>query len=203
MLLKLPQGRRACLLAALLFCGSAAAQLAERCAACHGADGNSTTPGIPSIAAQPKVFTENLLILVREGLRGSETMKQVMSGASDKDIVALAEHYARQPARAETSAPDPALYKRGQEAAAKYRCGTCHLPDFRGRAQMPRLAGQREDYLDEIMRTYRDAPPRGTDTLMNAALYGVSDADIRAMAHFLARARLKPGAAEPKTRVRH
>ena len=184
------QGRRAWLLAALLFSGSATAQVAERCVACHGADGNSATPGIPSIAAQPKVFTENLLILVREGLRGSETMKQVMKGVSDSDIVALAEYYARQPARAETSAPDPALFKRGREVVAKYRCGTCHLPDFRGRAQMPRLAGQREDYLYEIMRIFRDAPPRGADTLMNAALYGVSDADIRAMAHFLARGRL-------------
>jgi cytochrome c553 len=63
------------------------------------------------------------------------------------------------------------------------------LPDFSGRAQIPRLAAQREEYLDDIMRTFRDAPPPGSDTLMNAALYGVSDADIRAMAHFLARYR--------------
>ena len=193
MLAELRQGRRAGLLAALLVSAAvswgAAAQPAERCAPCHGADGNSATPGIPSIAAQPKVFIENLLILVREGLRGSEAMQQVMKDVSDGDISALAAHYARQPVRAEQGAPDPALIRRGQEAAAKYRCGICHLPDFSGREQMPRLAGQREDYLEAIMRTYRDAPPRGADTLMNAALYGVSDADIRALAHFLARFR--------------
>jgi cytochrome c553 len=39
------------------------------------------------------------------------------------------------------------------------------------------------------MSLFRDAPPPGGDTLMSAALYGVSDADIRALAHFLARAR--------------
>lgn len=60
---------------------------------------------------------------------------------------------------------------------------------FWGRAQMQRLAAQREDYLIDIMRRFRDAPPPGSDTLMNAALYAVSDSDIRATAHFLARYR--------------
>lgn len=180
-------GRRAWWLAALLFSAPVAAQFPESCAPCHGADGNSTTPGIPSIAAQPKVFIENLLILVREGLRGSVAMQQVMKGMSDRDIVALAAHYSKLPARAEPGATDPALMKRGRQLAAKYRCGICHLPDFRGREQIPRLAGQREEYLFEIMRTFRDSPPPGSDTLMSAALYGVTDADIRALAHFLAR----------------
>jgi len=180
-------GRRAALLAALLFSGAAAAQPTERCAPCHGPDGNSATPGIPSIAAQPKVFIENLLILVREGLRGSEAMKQVMKGMSDREIVALAAHYAKLPARAAAGKADPAMLERGRKAAARYRCGSCHLPDFRGREQIPRLAGQREEYLYDIMHSFRDAPPPGSDTLMSAALYGVSDADIRAMAHFLAR----------------
>jgi cytochrome c553 len=39
------------------------------------------------------------------------------------------------------------------------------------------------------MRKFRDAPPPGSDTIMSATLYGVSDADIRALAHFLARSR--------------
>ena len=185
-------GRRA-LLAALLFSAvfstTAVAQSAERCAPCHGSDGNSALPGVPSIAGQPKVFLENVLILMREGMRGSEAMKQVMKGVSDPDIVALAAHYARLQARAAPGNTDPVLFGRGRQVAAKYRCGTCHLPDFSGREQVQRLAGQREDYLYEIMRTYRDAPPPGSDTLMSAALYGVTDADIRAVAHFLARGR--------------
>jgi cytochrome c553 len=185
----LRKGRRAWLLAALLFSAPVAAALTERCAPCHGPDGNSTTPGIPSIAAQPKVFIENLLVLVREGLRGGEEMKQIMKGTSDRDIAALAAHYSKLPARSQPGAVDATLFQRGQELAAKNRCGVCHLPDFRGREQIPRLAGQREEFLFEIMRRFRDAPPPGSDTLMSAALYGVSDADIRALAHFLSRSR--------------
>lgn len=186
---RLREGRRAWLLATLLFCAPAAAQVAERCASCHGPDGVSVAPGIPSIAAQPRVFLENLMILMREGVRGGEAMQQQMKGVSDREIIALAAHFAQLPLRPAPGKPDAALIKQGRLASAKYRCGSCHLPDYRGREQIPRLAGQREDYLAEIMRTYRDAPPRGSDTLMNAALYGVSDAEIRALAHLLAHSR--------------
>lgn len=183
---RLRQGRWAWLLAALLCSAPAAAQLAERCASCHGQDGTSVTPGIPSIAAQPKVFIENLLILMREGVRGGEAMQQQMQGVSDREIVALAAHFAQLPLRPAPGKPDAALIKQGRLVSAKYRCGICHLRDYRGREGIPRLAGQREDYLVDIMRSFRDAPPRGSDTNMSAALYGVSDADLRALAHLLA-----------------
>ena len=54
---------------------------------------------------------------------------------------------------------------------------------------MPRLAGQREEVLYAKMIAFRDKPPPGTDTIMNATLYGVSDAEVKALAHFLAHAR--------------
>ena len=43
--------------------------------------GNSLVPSIPSIAGQPKVFLENQLVLIREGLRDVPAMKAVMGGA--------------------------------------------------------------------------------------------------------------------------
>ena len=63
----------------------------------------------------------------------------------------------------------------------------CHLADFKGQKQVPRLAAQREDYLAAEMRAYRDSKRKGGDTIMAAALYGVSDADIDALAHFMSR----------------
>ena len=158
------------------------------CVACHGADGNSSTPGIPSIAGQPKIFIENQLILFREGLRRSPQMEPAVQGLTDKEIVQLALHYAALPARpAATDAPDPARAKQAQALAQKLHCGSCHLPDFRGREQMPRLAGQREEYLVESMLAYRDNRRTGGDTIMAGTLYGVADADIRVLAHYLAR----------------
>ena len=175
--------------ATALFVSAALAQdPAGTCAACHGADGNSSTPGIPSIAGQPKIFIENQLILFREGLRVSPQMQPAVQGLTDKEIVQLAVRYAALPARpAATDAPDPTQAKQAIALAQKLHCGSCHLPDFRGREQMPRLAGQREEYLVESMLAYRDNRRTGGDTIMAGTLYGVSDLDIRALAHYLAR----------------
>ena len=189
MLSRLTEGRRAWLFAALLFSTPATPQFAERCASCHGPDGTSITQGIPSIAAQPKVYLENLLILVREGVRGSEAMQQQMKGLSDREISSLAAHFAKLPLRPTPDETDVALMQQGRLASAKYRCGICHLRDYSGRDGSPRLAGQREEYLIDIMRAFRDAPPLGGEANMSAAMYGVSDADIRALAHLLAHSR--------------
>jgi cytochrome c553 len=160
------------------------------CAACHGADGNSTIPGAPSLAGQPKLFLETQLVLFREEVRVSPQMQPAVKGLRDPEIRRLAEHYAALPARSMTSTPaDAAQVKRAVALARKLHCGSCHLPDFRGREQIPRLAGQREDYLLAAMLSYRDAPRSGGDTIMAAALYGLSDADLGALAHFLSRLR--------------
>ena len=66
------------------------------------------------------------------------------------------------------------------------RCGICHLPTYVGREQMPRLAGQREDYLLLTMRVMKSNQAVGRDPIMSASLYGISDTDLQAIAHFLA-----------------
>jgi len=170
----------------------AAPSIKERlasCAACHGADGNSPTAGVPSLAGQPRVFLENYLVLVREGMRGSDVMQQLLRGVKDPEIIDLAKHYTALKPRPQPGPPDAALVKRGRQVAQKNRCGICHLPDFRGREQMPRLAGQREDFLYESMIAYQKDKRRGGDTMMAAALYGIPEPDIKALAHFLAHQR--------------
>ncbi len=188
MLRVLRKGRWAWLLTALVVSQACGQDRVQLCAACHGGDGNSTNPQIPSIAGQPKLFIETQLVLFREELRRSEQMLPVVKGMKDAEIVKLAEHFSNLPAKSmEAGAPDKALMKTGQEKAKALRCGICHLSDFRGQNQVPRLTGQRETYLAGEMRAYRDGKRSGGDTIMAAALYGVSDADIRALAHFLSR----------------
>jgi len=183
-------GRWAAGLLIALFSSSGVAQ--EACLACHGPDGNSVTPGIPSIAGQPKLFLETQLVLIREELRPAPQMLPIVKGMKDAEISRLAEHFSKLPAKAMVEGPaDANLVKRGQERAKALRCGICHLSDFSGQNQIPRLAGQREEYLESEMRAYRDNKRKGGDTIMAAALYGVSDADIRALAHFLSRSSVR------------
>jgi cytochrome c553 len=188
----LRKGRWAVLLTALFISPLPAQERLQLCAACHGPDGNSENPQIPSIAGQPKLFLENQLILFREELRKSDQMLPVVKGLKDPEVIKLAEHFAKLPAKGmEKGDADPKLMKVGVERAKALRCGICHLSDYRGQNQIPRLAGQRETYLEAEMRAYRDGKRTGGDTIMAAALYGVSDADIKALAHYLSRSRLK------------
>ena len=172
----------------------AAQRLAERlqqCTTCHGETGNSKMENTPSIAGQPELFITNQLILMREGVRRSEIMAPFVKGLKDDVIIALAAHFAELPPDppAQTASVDAALAKRGAELAAGLRCASCHRPDFSGHEQMPRLSHQRLDYLILSLTDYRDGRRSGIDTSMNGVLYGTSDHDIRALAHYLASVR--------------
>ncbi len=157
------------------------------CGACHGADGNSQMKDTPSLAGQPRVFLENQLVMIREGMRDIAAMKGTLDGVSDTEIAALARHYAALPLKPPPADRDTALFERGRQLASEMRCGICHLPSYAGREQVPRMTAQREDYLLHTMRQFRANQAVGRDTIMAASLYGVSDDDLRAMAHFLSR----------------
>lgn len=179
---------------AALFISAAHAQVEDRlaarlrtCAGCHGADGNSAIAGTPSIAGQPKIFLENYLVMSREGIRGPQVMQALLKGVSDKEIVALALHFSKLKARIPEGKTDPVLLNRGRQIAAKNRCANCHEASFRGREQMPRLARQREEFLADVMLQYRHNRRPGGDTLMSAALYGIPEADFKALAHYFSR----------------
>lgn len=159
----------------------------EVCASCHGEGGNSTTEEIPSLAGQPALAIVNQMIYFREGLRDNQIMTPQAQGLSDSDIEALAEHFAEQPIKREASSElDEQQYEAGQQLAREMRCASCHQSNFSGRQQMPRLAGQREDYLQKAMFDYRERRRGGPDSTMIDILRGVSDEDIEALAHFLA-----------------
>ena len=59
------------------------------CGACHGPQGNSVVQDIPSLAGQPKVFLENQLVLIREGMRDIPQMKGVLDNVADAELAAL------------------------------------------------------------------------------------------------------------------
>lgn len=184
--------RRNCLILAALAAGiwqqATAQDLGSRlvaCAACHGADGNSKTSASPSLAGQPKTFLENQIIMIREGIRVIPAMTGQLDGIPDKEVIALARHFSGQTLKPLDAKRNEGLYKRGEILSRQMLCGTCHLADYKGRDQMPRLAGQREDYLLHSMLQFKNNQAIGRDTIMTASLYGISDDDIKAIAHYL------------------
>lgn len=178
-----------------------AALAVAACAACHGADGIAPSPTIPSLAGQPRLFTENTLVLMREGLRELPATAAAAKRLSDEQVTALARHYEALPITPRPQAVRAEAARAGAALAARGLCGTCHLPDYRGQQQVPRLAGQHEPYLLASMKAFRDAPGAGRDTIMASTLRGFSDADLASLAHYLAvfpQAVRPPSAGVPK-----
>lgn len=160
---------------------------AAACEACHGTQERPSLPGTPWLAGQLEDFIATQMFLFREELRQAPPMAGVLKGFSDYDLVDVAAYFGRQkPVRAGGGKPDPKLRARGAELAKNMGCGSCHLQDYRGQKQVPRVANQREDYLAATMKAYRDNKRTGADTSMNGILYKVPDGDIEALAHFLA-----------------
>jgi len=160
---------------------------ANMCNACHGPNGNALLKDMPSIAGQPKVFIENQLVLIREGMRDIPQMKGVLNNVPDSELTELATYYAglkiaKPPVQKQTD-----LYNKGELLSKEMRCGICHLPTYEGREQMPRLAGQREDYLLYTMRAMKANQAVGRDPIMIASLYGISDEDLKAISHYQSR----------------
>jgi cytochrome c553 len=168
----------------------AAATLQERlapCLACHGERGQSAIPEVPSLGAQPAFYVTIQLYMFRERMRVVEPMNEATKGLSDDDIRHMAEFISQLPPP--PPAPDPpdsARIERARALIQQYRCNFCHNPDFSGEHNVPRVAGQREDYLVKAMREYKSNARRGYDASMADVLYGVTEADILDLAHFLA-----------------
>jgi cytochrome c553 len=76
------------------------AEWAERCDRCHGANGNSTDPRSPALAAQRADYLNKVLHAYRTGARRSPQMAAMSAVLSEEDVDNLSAYYARQHARA-------------------------------------------------------------------------------------------------------
>ena len=130
------------------------AEIASACFDCHGENGFSTEPGVPSLAGQQPIY---LMVSTQEyadGSRGHEGKEAMLAGLQQIDLEKMALFFAAQiPERREPPRfGDPAL---GEPLTAA--CGGCH--GDRGVSHdpiIPSLAGQEPNYLAAAIRAYRD-----------------------------------------------
>ena len=70
--------------------------LSATCAACHGADGNSTIPANPILAGQYESYLIRALTDYKSGDRSNAIMAGFAAGLSDQDIRDLAAYFSSQ-----------------------------------------------------------------------------------------------------------
>jgi len=177
-----------------------AQQTATRvCAACHGADGNSTLAPNPALAGQHAEYTLKQLTNFRPrddkpAERPSAVMAGMVANLSVDDLRDLAAYF-------ETQKPVPrmardaelvklgqAIYRGGILSKNVAACSACHGPNGSGiPSQFPRLAGQLSDYTAAQLRAFRSGE-RANDPnrMMRAVADKLSDREITAVAEYIA-----------------
>ncbi len=166
-----------------------AARLAA-CLACHGANGRSAIAEAPSLGGQPVFYLTIQLFMFRERLRVVEPMNQMLLGLTDDDLRKMADSITQLPPPEPAGGPaDPPRMERARVLIEQHRCNFCHTRDYSGEQNVPRLAGQREDYLVKALSEYKNNTRRGYDAAMADVLYPLSNEEIIEIAYFLARLR--------------
>lgn len=168
-----------------------AEKYAAQCAACHGAQGTSALALVPHLGGQPSFYAITQLFLFREGRRNDHPMAPAMAavakGMSDADLRGYSEFIATlpPPAPADRGPRDDARFARGQALAGKHHCTGCHGADLAGGRQVPRVAGQREDYLLLALQGFRSGKRLGYTNAMGEALAGLGPEDLADLAHHM------------------
>ncbi|HKA34309.1 MAG TPA: c-type cytochrome [Candidatus Binatia bacterium] len=156
------------------------------CLACHGAQGRSETPLVPSLGGQPEFYLSVQLLMFREKIRDVPPMTEMLHGVGDADLQSMAASLARLPPTTPLSEPmDRTRIDRARALIEQHRCNFCHKVDFSGGENVPRLAGQREDYIAKALRDYKSNARRGYDASMADVLYPLSDTQLLDLAYFL------------------
>ncbi len=164
--------------------------LLASCLSCHGADGQSVIPETPSLGGQPAFYLTVQLLMFREKMRVVDLMNRATQGLNDKELQELAAYLAKlPPPEPAGGSMDAARIERARALIEQHRCNFCHQRNYSGEQNVPRLAGQREDYLVKALREYKNNTRRGYDASMADVLYLISDEQILDLAYFLARVR--------------
>ena len=169
---------------------------AATCAKCHAEDGNSTTPGIPSLAGQQARY---LIIALQEYARverKTAASHTEMRALSPVDMEAVALYFASQ---TPMPRPAPASGDPAAGGALSAVCSGCHgAHGVSADSSTPNLAGQDFNYLVEAIKAYRTTRKREK---MRLYITGLGDTEIRNIAAFYTVQKSRP-AERAQTMVR-
>ncbi len=158
----------------------AAPATAEPCLACHGRDGAA-----PLLAGQKQQYLATQLYFFREGDRKDAQMTPMAADLSNADLNGLADFFAAEPPSPPERVADPAVTEPAQAVIVRNRCNICPGAALAGAGDVPRLAGQKRDYLAAQLRAFRDGTRAGLNGIMGDAAQPLADADIDLLANYL------------------
>ena len=141
--------------------------LAAACGSCHGAEGNSTQVGVPSLAGMHVKYIVRATLAYQMGQRKHPAMQEIVNFYSDTDIEKMAYFYAtRQP----DSQKKPVDGNAEKGRLLSQACADCHGENgiSNDPATTPSLAGQNAEYIVAATRAYGNGK-RNNDSMKTVA----------------------------------
>jgi len=160
--------------------------LARTCNACHGLNGVSVGPSMPSIGGLSETYLKNVMLQWKSGERYSATMGRHFKGYSDAELAALASYFSKLPWVPVVQQADAKVIAQGKDASE--RCETCHgatgsEPDDE---ETPKINGQWAQYMHlELMKYRTGAVPMPHKKMRNNS-NKLDEADVAAVAKYFA-----------------
>jgi len=166
------------------------------CAACHGADGNSTVPNWPKLAGQHEKYMTRQVTLIKSGARQVPEMLGIVPGLSDQDIEDLSAFFASQEnsggvADQSKVTAGELIYRAGNADSGVPACMACHGPAGEGNplSGYPALSGQHATYTSKMLTGFRAGENWGEDDdaseVMNGVASALTDEEIEAVSSYI------------------
>lgn len=130
-----------------------AEMLSRPCAACHGTDGVSHGPSIPTIAGLSKDYFTGAMQAYRSGKRAATVMGRIAKGYTDPQFELMADFFAEKAFVPMTQKANPKLAAAGRKLHEQY-CEACHRNGGRS-PEFGILAGQAMPYLRQTLADFQ------------------------------------------------
>lgn len=168
------------------------AKFGATCAACHGADGNSSVTQYPKLAQQHPEYLMKQLADFKAGKRVNAIMQPMAAPLTDADMRNIAYWAASQKAKPgfakdkELVVLGEKIYRGGIMDKHVAACAGCHSPNGAGiPSQFPRLAGQHADYVYAQLVNFQNGTRKNSPQMADVAS-GLSDHEMKAVADYIA-----------------
>lgn len=156
------------------------------CFACHGNNGASTQPQYPVLAGQTFLYLYNQLKDFKAGRRRNPQMSPMVASLSRDEMKAMAMYFSKQPWPYNGFNSDPAKAAKGKEVADAALCTMCHLGQYQGQNEIPRVAGQHFAYLKKQLLAFRAKTRTNDAGNMTSYTANLTDQQIDDLANYLA-----------------
>jgi len=155
------------------------------CEACHGPNGNSVIPLNPSLAGQTWRYIYIELKDFNEGRRTDPQMTPIAKELTRDDMIALGNWFAAQKPAINQFKADSAKVAAGRKVSDAVLCPMCHLGGFSGQNEVPRVAGQKYEYVVKQLQDFKHRRRTNDAGSMTSVAGTLSDQDIENLAQYI------------------